>query len=194
MNYHCSITGETRCKCIKTNAKISSIQVDLKSSLRKLFTDHAVYTKFILNAIINKTPDLNILLEHLMINQEDIGNQLKPIIGDYNGNMLIMLLKKHIELAGSNKMAVNLPFNLFLIENNIKMLFSNGEQVARFLTFLNPIKLHYDVIKDMFNRHNQFIIHMIKARISGSYQNEYKLYDACYNELLEMSDTIVNAL
>ncbi len=42
--------------------------------------------------------------------------------------------------------------------------------------------------------HNQFVIDMTKARLANKFEEEIKLYDAYYNELLEMSDDIFHAL
>jgi len=44
--------------------------------------------------------DTQVLLDRLLLNQVDIGDQLKSIVGEDNGNNLTTLLEKHIELAG----------------------------------------------------------------------------------------------
>lgn len=192
MNEYCPITGESQCKCLKSRHPFKAIQVDLKSAMRKLFTDHGVYTKFVIDAIVSHTTDLDVLLDRLMLNQENIGNQLKPIIGSSNAIMLTTLLKKHISLAGEViKDAVN---NDPVLKEVIDLLFENSVRVAGFLTSLNPEKLPFEVTKDMFDRHNQFIIDITIARIHGNHAAEYKKFDSYYVELLELSDMIVNAL
>ncbi|HSW75823.1 MAG TPA: hypothetical protein VLG50_02170 [Candidatus Saccharimonadales bacterium] len=189
---YCPITGEQQCKCLYKNDAIHALKVDLKSTMRKLFTDHAVYTSFVLKLIVDKINDNGVYLTRLIENQKDIGNQLKPIIGDKHGNMLTALLTEHIKCAGDVMKAAVLKSNQ--LSNNIEKLFLNSEQVAKFLTSLNPVKLPLNETKMMFDTHNQFVIDMTTSRIKKDYKREQQLYDAYYNEILAMSDMIYNAL
>ena len=189
---YCPVTGETKCKCIDKKPLVSALQIDLKSALRKLFTDHGVYTKFVSNAIVDKE-EVGALVKRLFQNQIDIGNQLKPVIGKEKGAQLSKLLLQHIELA-SEVIKAAVKNDKTLLNNNTKKLFVNSKYVAEFLSSLNPVKLPLDDTKKMFDMHNQFVIDMTVARISKQYEKEIQLYDAYYNELLEMSDSIFNAL
>jgi len=55
MNHsYCPITNERNCKCLYKQEGISALKVDLRSALRKLFTDHAVYTSFVLKSIVDR--------------------------------------------------------------------------------------------------------------------------------------------
>ncbi len=80
------------------------------------------------------------------------------------------------------------------LNNKIKLLYQNSDQVAQTLTSLNPNLLPYNVTQKMFHDHNKFVIDMTVARIGGDFMKEQKLYDAYYNELLMMSDDIYHAL
>lgn len=188
----CPTTGEVHCKCLTPKIRISSLKVDLKSALRKLFTDHGVYTAFVLKSIVDGISDVPVFLDRLLLNQEDIGDQLKPIVGDAKGNLLTDVLTEHINLAGDVITAATK--NDPTLNDKIKKLFENSDEVARVLTSLNPSKLPYPITQKMFHTHNQFVIDMTVARIKKNYEEEQRLYDAYYNELLEMSDAIYNAL
>ena len=187
---YCAVTGETKCKCADPKPKVNDI--DLKSALRKLFTDHGVFTKFVANAIVDGTQDVDALVPRLLQNQIDIGNQLKPIVGVEKGKKASVLLMRHIELAAEVIKAAKGKSST--LNDQIAKLFSNSEEIAKFLTSLNPKKLPYSATKSMFDMHNQFVIDMTVARLSKEFQKEIKLYDAYYNELLQMSDSIYNAL
>ncbi len=189
---YCAITGETHCKCLNPQVKISALKIDLRATMRKLFTDHAVLTSMVLKSIVSQLDDTNILLERLLLNQKDIGDQLKPIIGNAKGNELTKLLTEHIKLAGEViKAAVKKDPKL---QTKINQLYRNSDDVAAFLTLLNEEKLPYEVTQEMFRMHNEFVIKMTLARISKDYKKEQQLYDAYYNEMLELSDAIFNAL
>lgn len=168
------------------------MEVDLKATMRKLWTDHGVYTKFVINSIVDGNGDTSALLPRLMANQEDIGNQLKPVVGDEASNRLVLALKEHIRLAGEVIKSARLGGRLLAI--NTDLLFTNSRDVSQAISNLNPDRLPLQFVLAMFDEHNQFVIDMTVARIRGEHKREFELYDAYYNELLEMSDMIVSSL
>lgn len=189
---YCPVTHEHNCKCLHKPEGIPSLKVDLRSALRKLFTDHAVYTVFVMKSIVDSGKDTTVFLNRLLLNQKDIGDQLKPLIGNEKGNMITELLTSHIKLAGEViKAAKNRDADL---QNKIDVLFNNSNMVAEALTSLNPEALPLNVTEEMFHIHNQFVIDMTIARISGDFLKEQQLYDAYYNELLVLADEIFFAL
>jgi hypothetical protein len=193
MNHsYCPVTNEYNCKCLPKPEGISALKVDLRSALRKLFTDHGVYTAFVMKSIVDSGKDISVFLNRLLANQKDIGDQLKPIIGIENGDKITEVLTSHIKLAGEViKAAKNKDPNL---NDKINLLFANSDIVAETLTSLNPEALPFDLTQNMFHTHNQFVIDMTVARLSGDYLKEQQLYDAYYNELLLLADEIFFAL
>lgn len=189
---YCSIIGESHCKCLNKRPNVSSLKVDLKGVIRKLFTDHAVYTAFVLKGIVDGTKDVPVFLARLLLNQKDIGDQLKPLIGDTAGNQLTLLLTNHIKLAGA--IITGAVTSDPTLNNKIHDLFMNSDLVAHFLTSLNPNKLPYNITQVMFSNHNQFVLDMTFNRILGRYDQEQILYDAYYNEIIEMADALFHAL
>lgn len=191
---YCRITGEKHCKCENKREGIHIMKVNMKEAFRKLFTDHACYTVFVLKGIIDKNDSVTVFLNRLLDNQKDIGDQLKPIIGEENGNRVTDLLKEHIRLAGEVIKSISAKERSKLLNEKIAVLLDNGDEFSRFLSSLSPDKLPEREMIDMFERHNSFVKDMAIARRNKDYLEEQKLYDAYYNEILEMSDAIVNAL
>lgn len=189
---HCPISGEVNCKCLYPREKISPLQVDLKSSMRKLFTDHGVYTAFVLKSIIDNGKDTQIFLTRLLGNQKDIGDQVALIVGVKNGNQVTQLLTDHIKLAGDTITAIAKRDPT--LADKINKQFAQGNQVAQGLSSLNPETLPFETIQQMFQIHNQFVVDMAINRFQGKYEEEQQLYDGYYNEILAMSDTIAHAL
>jgi hypothetical protein len=175
------------------HSDLSLTEIDLKSTIRKLFTDHAVYTSFVLKSIVDHhDADTKVLLPRLLQNQKDIGDQLKPFIGSSKGNKLTKVLTEHIQLAGA--VIKDATYNNPQLEQDKKKLFKNSDDVAMVLTSFNPDMLPYEDTQMMFKIHNEFVIDQTLARLSKDYQQEQKLYDAYYNEILLMSDLIADAL
>jgi hypothetical protein len=190
---YCPVTGLTKCRCSNDKKLIPAEKVDLKAALRKLFSDHGIFTSFVIHSIVDGTEDVNDMVKRILQNQVDIGNQLKPIIGEEKAKRLTYLLLQHIELASDVMKAAKSESKNVLVINKMK-LFDNSRKVAEFLTSLNPEKLPLQATKEMFDMHNQFVIDMTVARLSKEFAKEIRLFDAYFNELLEMSDSIYNAL
>lgn len=189
---YCAITNELNCKCMIEREKVAELKVDLKSALRKLFTDHAVYTALVMKSTVDGGKDTNVLLNRLLSNQKDIGDQLTPIIGVVNGDKITYVLTEHIKRAGDViTAAVKKDPTL---DNKIQLLFENSDIVAETLSSLNPELLPFEDVAAMFQEHNQFVIDMTLSRINKEFYKEVKLYDAYYNEILLLSDTLYNAL
>lgn len=188
----CPITGENQCKCLYDRTLISLPEVDIQSTMRKLFEDHANYTAFVIKSIVDHGKDTSDLLPRLLDNQKEIGNQLKPYIGQTKGNRLTKVLTDHIKLAGDVIQAAT--NNSSQLESAKAKLFKNSNDVAMTLTSINPEMLPYEETQEMFKVHNEFVIRMTVARLQKKYKEEIKLYDAYINEILMMSDMITSAL
>lgn len=179
----CAVTGETHCKCLYLREKVTADKVDCKALLRKLFTDHGVYTAFVLKSIVDHGKDTDAFLNRLLTNQKEIGEFV-------NSDALAAILTEHIKLAGAviTAFANNEPD----LATKVNNFFLNADDIANVL--ISITKLPFDVAQQMFYIHNQFIVDMTRARLSGHYDEEQRLYDAYYNEILAMSDAIFNAI
>ena len=185
----CRVTGELHCKCY--HKKPRTIPIDVGTTLRKLFTDHAVYTRFVILSIENNLDDIDVMLKRLLINQDDIGEYLGYILGKTRICLkLSKLLKEHILLAGRViKMSYGHKKGTAKI---IKKLFANGDKISELLHSIAPEKLPLRTLIKMFRMHNKFVISMVKARLSKSWSKDQKLYDAYYNEMLDMANAIIS--
>src|SRR5881227_2540141 len=71
----------------------------LKQDMRKLWTDHVVWTRDYIVAAVGDQPDAQAAAGRLMKNQEDIGNAVAKYYGAAAGQQLTTLLKQHIAIA-----------------------------------------------------------------------------------------------
>src|SRR3982751_4653081 len=78
---------------------VSNKQMALYQAMRKLWTDHVVWTREYITAAINNTPDAQPDAARLLQNQVDIGKAIVPYYGQDAGNKLTDLLKQHILIA-----------------------------------------------------------------------------------------------
>ena len=77
----------------------SASAVSLKQDMRKLWTDHVVWTRDYIIAAVGDQPGAKAAANRLMKNQEDIGNAVAPFYGAPAGQQLTTHLKEHITIA-----------------------------------------------------------------------------------------------
>src|SRR4051794_13556019 len=83
----------------KDDAKHSEKAAALKQDMRKLWTDHVVWTRDYIIAAVADQPDAQAAANRLMKNQEDIGQAVATYYGSAAGQQLTTLLKEHISIA-----------------------------------------------------------------------------------------------
>ena len=168
-------------------------ECDLRVEFRKLWSEHAIYTKFYIISVLADIPDAPLLAARLLQNQVDIGNFLKPFIGVTRGNRVAELLQEHI-LAAAGAVAAVKSGNQRAINSAVNKVFQNSRKVSAFLSKLNPKKLPFEVVLEHFNEHNQFVIDMTVARANGQFAKDIKLFDAYYAQILEFADLLLNGV
>lgn len=106
--------------------------------MRKLWTDHVVWTRDYIVAATQQQPDATAVLNRLMKNQEDIGNAVAQYYGDGAGRQLTALLKDHIAIAGDIVKAA-MAGNQTAQKAADDRWHQNTGQIADFLSKANPI-------------------------------------------------------
>lgn len=188
---NCPITGSKTCRCDKQIQNNNIEKPDLKDLLRKLFTDHAVYTKFFINSSVSNLPDLSDVTTRLFENQDEIGNNLGTVVGKENGLQLAKLLREHIECAAN---AIGLAVKGKDLTEAKNKIFANSAKVAEFISSVNPTYLPYGKVHEHFDQHNKFVLEMTILRLNKNYKEEIITYDKYYNHILMFSDMLYTGL
>lgn len=182
----CPITGESVCRCDAQRAGVSP-----KETLRKIFEDHIIHTKFVTLDILFNLPFLEADLVRLMENQEEIGNFLAPVVGRENADLATSLLKEHIRLAGEAVKSVKNRDQRKLTQAKA-LLLANADQISDLLYTINPQKL--GTIREMFRTHIYQLLEQTAALASGQPQRAVRGFDASLNHMLMMADALTAAL
>src|SRR6185503_10683760 len=133
------------------DANHSEKAVELKQDMRKLWTDHVVWTRDYIIAAVAGAPDAPAALNRLMKNQEDIGNAVAKFYGDAAGKQLTTLLKDHIAIAGDLVKAAKAGDKAAQQQADTKW-HQNATQIADFLSKANPNWPRATLV-DMMNKH-----------------------------------------
>ena len=184
----CPITGEPKCRCDGINKPISDPKP--KETLRKLFTDHAVYTQRFIDAYLDDSQMTQFLQTRLLANQPEIGQYLGQFVGQAAGETVGNLLTEHIKLAA--KIVAELGENSedSVIAAAVDELLSNARNVANGIAGLSKGKLNTDQVYNEFAKHNSFVVDLAVLHKKGKYEEEIRTYDVYYTHMLMFSDLV----
>lgn len=192
----CPLTGEKLCDCkdkLAVSPLGSALMLDMKSALRKVFTDHVNYTSWlIIISLPIKQDSASQVAERLLRNPKDLSNLLLPIIGQDLASQVESGFKNHLLIAASLlDMVRNKDKNL---ESSIQKFYNQGDQVAAVLVKINQTKLSYLHAKNMMRQHNEYVVSLASLQGKFAYKGYIKTYDAYYKHILMFSDMIYETL
>ena len=160
----------------------------LRTGMRRLWTDHAVWTRQYIVAAVAGTPDAEHAAARLLKNQEDIGNAIVPYYGEEAGAALTKYLKDHIliavELVAAAKEGNTVRFGIF-----DRKWTRNARTIATFLSKANPYWSKKDVM-DLLELHLQLTKGEAVARLEGNWEADVAAFDEILTEMLTRSDAL----
>jgi hypothetical protein len=173
---------------IKNNAK----SAELHMAMRKLWTDHTVWTRnFIISALAD-SPDKTAVTNRLLRNQEDIGKALAPYYGGQAGGELTGLLKQHILIASDIVTAAKAGNKNAMASSSEKWQ-ANADEISRFLSAANP-NIPEGEMRSMMRKHLDTTTEELKARLNKDFEADIRSYDMVYDHILKMSDALSDAI
>ena len=172
---------------------ITRSSCDIRIDFAKLWSLRTTFTKFYINSYLADLPDVEVAANRLLTNQDDIGNFLKPCIGEANGNEISKILREQIILLSEALLAAftndQSAFNIARDK-----LFANSAEFATFITTLNPCKISLDKVVTNFNQQVQYTLDMIIFRVTGDYASDFNVFDFYYEETLKFSDILFEGI
>lgn len=173
--------------------KKTTNNTELKEQMRYLWSDHAVWTRDVIVALLDNSSVANASLTRLLANQVDIGNAIKPYYGDAAGQALTDLLTEHIVVAGDILVAARDGDTKGFDEAKAKW-YQNGDDIAIFLNKANPENWELEHMKKHMKDHLDFTLAEAVAHLTGDYTAEINAYDEVYEQLMHMSDSIADGI
>jgi len=196
-NTLCPITGGKVCHCPgKTPTTImgAALLIDMKSALRKVFTDHAVYTSTLISESLPiLQPPAEAVTERLLKNPQDIADLIEPIVGSSKANAVKEQFSQHLLLAAGAVTEVR-EGNEETVANAVNNFYEQGDKLARALYELNTNKLNSNTVKKLIREHNEHVVQLATLRKSQEDHEYYAHYDIYYAHMLGISDALHGAL
>lgn len=165
---------------------------DFITAMRKLWTDHVVWTRdFIITALADM-PDKGVATDRLLENQEDIGHAILPFYGADAGKKLTELLKQHILIA-ADLVAAAKASNKAKFEEENKKWQDNAHDIAVFLSKANP-NWSESMLNAMLNNHLQLTIDETSTRIGKKWQEDVAAFDKVFEQAMKMADALSDGI
>ena len=140
----------------------------VRLALRKLWSDHVIWTREYIVAAVAGTPDADAAAGRLLRNQEDIGAAIAGFYGDPAGDQ-----------AG--------------FATHDARWTANVAELAAFLAGANPNWPEGDV-RDLLGLHLKLTKDEAVARITGDWEADVKAFDDIFTEIMVVADTLHDGL
>jgi hypothetical protein len=160
----------------------------LDVAMRKLWTDHVVWTRQYIVSAVAGLPDANAAAGRLLKNQEDIGNAIVPVYGTPAGQKLTALLKEHIMIA-VDLIAAAKAGNQTKFQEEDRKWSKNVAEIADFLSGANANWPKKDVL-DLLNLHLSLTKKEAVARLEKKWDEDVQAFDDIFTEILTVADTL----
>jgi hypothetical protein len=160
----------------------------VRLALRKLWSDHVIWTRDYIIAAVAGTPDAEAAAGRLLKNQEDIGAAVAGFYGQAAGDKLTDLLKQHIMIAVDLVAAAKAGDDAAFATHDARWTNNIGD-IARFLASANPNWPEKDVL-DLLALHLKLTKDEAVARITGDWAADVKAFDDIFTEIMVVADTL----
>lgn len=167
---------------------INKYKLNLIVKIRLLWNQHAEWTRMAINAIVLRLPNEQEEVNRLLRNPIDFKKVLEIYYGKKNASRFTDLLTEHLMLAADliNAMIAD---NRKQAEKIARIWYKNGDEIALFLSDLNPY-WSYKEWKDMFFTHLGYVLDLATTMINQQYEANIRIYDKLELEAMEMADVM----
>ena len=177
---------------VQHSAAPSAKAARLREDMRKLWSDHVIWTREYVVAAIDGSSDANAAATRLLKNQDDIGGAVAGFYGKDAGDKLTGLLKQHIMIAVDLIAAAkaNDQAKYGATDQRWK---KNGEEIADFLSQANP-NWPKTTLASMMATHLATTTKEVVARLNQKWDEDTAAFDEVYAHILDMSDALSDGI
>jgi hypothetical protein len=174
------------------HASDASAAATLHQDMRKLWSDHVIWTRDYIVAAVGDQPDAQAAAGRLMKNQEDIGTAVAVYYGKSAGDKLTTLLKEHISIAVDIIKFAKAGDKASQQQADAKW-HRNGEAIADFLSQANP-NWPRQTLVGMMNTHLSTTTDEVVARLTKNWDADVRAFDKVYTHILAMADALSDGI
>jgi hypothetical protein len=171
---------------------ISKQEDSLKSSMRLVWEQHVYWTRMTIISLAFNLPDVAFVTARLLRNATDMGNLLKPYYGNKIAAEFSNLIREHLVIAVELVKAAKAG-NQKAEAAAERRWYANGEEIAEFLSTINPY-ISKNEFKKMFFEHLALTKSEAVFILQKDFKSSIAVFDKIEAEALQMADTITIAI
>ncbi|HVB43703.1 MAG TPA: hypothetical protein VNF47_13500 [Streptosporangiaceae bacterium] len=168
-------------------------QVAFHDQMRKLWEDHVTWTRLAIVTFAAGSAGFNASATRLLQNQIDIGNEFAQFYGTTDGQKLASLLTSHIMIAVQILQDAKSGDTTALATDEASW-YDNANQIADFLSSLNPRFWPDDVMREAMKEHLDQTLAEAQDELSGNYSASVTDYEAIHLHILAMADLLSSGI
>lgn len=170
----------------------------LHLAMRALWEDHVIWTRVVIISALadgvctgDPLPDLEAAVARLLRNQDDLGNAVRPFVGDAGATQLTTLLKEHITIAAEILFAAKAEDEASLADA-VARWYVNGDAIATLLA--DALRLPLADVQEMMRTHLDQTLTEAQHYLAARFRQSLATYDKIVRHILSMADTLSAAI
>lgn len=173
---------------INTKYGLNCCQLQLSNTIRQLWMEHVLWTRFFILSTAFSLPDLQFVTERLLQNPADFAKALKPFYGEQTAMQFKQLFTDHLLIAAQLVNAAK-SGDTAQVDIQRRRWYTNAENIARFLVSINRLWSEAQW-RNLLFEHLRMTENEAVFILTGQYENGIKEYDRIQAEALMMADVM----
>ncbi len=165
---------------------------ELSNTLRELWTEHVLWTRFFIVSTAFKLPDLPFVTDRLLQNPGDFAKVLSVFYGKDIAKKFEKLLTEHLLIAAELVNALKACKHA-KAEALRKKWFANAKDIAEFLACINPY-WNERTWKELLFEHLRLTEEEAELYLDCRFEKSIRVYDKIQDQALEMADVMTNGI
>src|SRR3989344_1430687 len=175
-----------------TNVGTSTEQMRLNQDMRKLWSDHIIWTGKTVMSILDDTPGQDEITARLLKNPSDMAEIIRTYYGDEVASRFENLMKEHLTIAAELVKAAKAGDEGLLTDTDARW-HANADQIADLLSQANA-NWPREEVRSMLYEHLDLLKKSVGHHMSKNIPESMANFDSMYGQALEMADAMSNGI
>lgn len=181
---------ERKANCLDKSLNLK--QQQLFNTLRRLWVEHAMWTRFFIVSTAFGLSDLEYVTNRLLRNPSDFAELLRPLYGSEKAAKFQKLFTEHLIIAAKLVDAAKAG-DITAADEFRKKWHQNADDIAAFLSEINPFWCK-KAWQTMFYDHLKMTENEAAQILTGKYEASISEFDAIQKQALEMGDYMASGV